>query len=390
MEIRFAQTEDEVEEAMEIINKTFLSYYETKTLNDAYRQCSPAKFTPERFIIALNNKTVVGSYRTIPKKMLLAGIEIDFLGGGEYCIDKSNLGNSTLGIRLYSEATKILSESSYPFGLGSTRRIMGNYFHYFGRIGIDTYAKCKLEKLRITKDPSLPKLEFYEKFHKENLDKYESLRRTAFGEDWGLILRTHNDWEWLGYRIEKLRRYRFFEIFHNDVLVGYFVIVNDRFVEYGLNDINFEKYAKTMVYYLPNLIPIDRLIFCLSPNNRLFQSLGLSNISYTMRYVPDEGISAIGYNKKTLVGFYCEVLTKNRNLSSLSTKFNLGATLAFKYEREQVVPEFEPEKMTKEDTQLLLNSLFLGTYGPFSLLKGSGPFVLPPTFFRINEIDEGM
>ncbi len=388
MEIRIAQTEDEVEAAMELVYRSFpISYYDAKTLKDAHRQYLPNEFAKERFIVALENNQIVGTYRAFPKKMIIAGIETDYLGGGHYCIDKINVKVKTLGIKLYNEATKILSKSSYPFGVGSTRRVLGNYYYWLGRIGIDTYAKCKIEKLRILNRSSLPQLKFVEKFNQNNVDKYESLRKHTYLFDWVMILRYKDDWRWIGYKVRKLKLYKFFEIYHNNDLIGYFITANNSFVDYGLENNNFEDYAKAMVCSVSNIIPIELLTFHLSPQNRLLKSLGLTNISYSMRYVPDEGISAIAYNKVNLVNLFCDVVSNLREKSRVDSNFKLGYKLSFRCEALKIKPAFNPDKMSKEETQLLLNNLFLGTCGPFSLNNFDGPSDLPYTFHRINDID---
>lgn len=389
MEIRIPQNQEEIEAAVELSCKYFpLSYSEAMALKTAMREYLPGDFTKDNFIIAVDKGRVVAVLRYYPRKMIIADVEFDVLGLTDYCVDKSCIEDPTFGVNFYIKCGEMLRQGKYPFALGSARKIMSNYYYRFGHISCDSYCKCTIEKLKLPPSASIQDVEFEEVFNEENIGRYESLRRESFSSEWGLVIRTDNSWQWIGYQITHLKKYRFFEITKDSKLIGYFIIQGDNCIDYGLLASQYETYARAMISFISNNIVEDHLGLHFSPSNRLFQTLGLSNVAYTMRYVPDEGIIALGLNKKKSVDIFCRVVANARTKLKLEDKdFVLGSELSFRCRNKQVVPAFDPQEMKRKDEQILLNSLFLGTYGPFSLLNYGGPPILPPTFFRINDLD---
>jgi len=107
-----------------------------------------------------------------------------------------------------------------------------------------------------------------------------------------------------------------------------------------------------------------------------------------MRYVPDEGIVALGLNKEKLVEVFCKVAS---NVGSVKkdriSEFIIADNLQYTIENERIHPAFDPKEMKRQDEQVVVNSLFMGTFGAFSLQNYAGPPTIPPTFFRFNELD---
>jgi hypothetical protein len=389
MEIRKALTSEEVEAAIDLSSKSFpISYFDARSLRDAMRSYLPQDFIPERFIIGIDNGKIIAVYRSYPRKISIAGIEVKILGLADYCIDKFHKNNKMLGVTFHKECSRILKQSNYPFGMGSARRTMSNYYYALGYISNDAYCKCKIEKLKVHYDSSLKEIKFVEVFNEDHIDAYDLLRSNSFASEWSMVLRTKDYWRWIGYQAKHLREYRFIEMIEGTKLVGFFVVSDNNCLDYGLDDSEFERYSKAMVIFLSKIVPIDKLTFNISPRNRLFRSLGLSNLSYSMRFVPDEGIVALGLNREKLLNIFCKVTTKMRIQLQLNhDDFVLGNNLSFKWKNNQFFNTFRTETMTRKDENILLNCLFQGTYGPLCILHYNGPFIIPPTFFRINDLD---
>ncbi|OGL46122.1 MAG: hypothetical protein A2W05_09710 [Candidatus Schekmanbacteria bacterium RBG_16_38_10] len=387
MEIRTAQTQNEVEEALEMLCKFFPpSYYEHKTMKNIMRQYLTEDFTPQCMIVGVDNNRIVAVFRYYPRRMIIAGVEFEILGLSDYCIDSSYSNNTIVGVNFLMKCCEMLKETQYPLAIGSARRIMSNYYYRFGFIGCNSYCKCKIETLKL---PSTPKqnIQFNETFNEINIENYERLRRETFSSEWGLIIRTTDFWRWIGHQISHFKKYRFFEIQRDSKLVGYFIISGNDFIDYGIESAEFETHIYELFSFLWTIINKDNLVINLSPNNKIFRSFGLSNLSYTMRFVPDEGVIAIGLNKEKLVALFSSIVSNScTGLYSLNS-FTIGDSLNFIYSDGKLTATFEPDKMKRKDEQILLNSLFQGTYGPLSLMNFGGPHVIPPTFFRINDLD---
>ena len=388
MEIRRAQTEEEVKAAVELSCKYFpISYSEAKQLKDAMCEYLPEDFRSGCFIVAIDHGRIAALLRYYLRRMVIEGVDFPVVGLSDYCVDQPYLGKTLFGVRFYMECLSILRKLRYPLALGSARRIMSNYYYRFGHVSSDCYCRCKIEKLQLSRQT--PKdLQFIEGFNGENIEAYESFRREAFSSEWGMIIRTREFWQWIGHQVADLGKHRFFEIRDGSDVVGYFIITGDSFIDYGLSTANFENYAPAMMSFLAELIPISRLVLNLSPANRVFQSLGLSNISYSMRYVPDEGIISLCLDREMLIEVFCKILENVRTKYVLGwDEFRIGDNLHFVNSGNKVSASFDPGKISRKDEQIVLNSLFSGTYGPFSLLNYSGPGAIPPTFFRINDLD---
>src|SRR3972149_995265 len=173
MEIRTAQTQNEVEEALEMLCK-FLqpSYYEHKTMKNIMRQYLTEDFTPQCMIVGVDNNRIVAVFRYYPRRMIIAGVEFEILGLSDYCIDSSYSNNTIVGVNFLMKCCEMLKETQYPLAIGSARRIMSNYYFRFGFIGCNSYCKCKIETLKL---PSTPKqnIQFNETFNEINIENYE-------------------------------------------------------------------------------------------------------------------------------------------------------------------------------------------------------------------------
>ena len=387
MEIRIARSNEEREAALELSYKYFpISYFEAKEIKTKMRHYLPSDFELMCFIVAIENGKVLAVLRFYPRKMIIAGVEFEALGITDYCVDKTCHKNETLGVKFLIKCSEILRKTKYPLALGSARRVMSNYYFRFGFVGCDSYCKCRIEKLKLPR-LSPENIIFTEVFDEGNIDTYELMRRKTFSSEWGLVIRTRDFWRWIGYQATKLKKYRFFEITRGSKLVGYFVISDVNLIDYGLCNEEFQLHSQAMMCFLSEMIG-DSLCLNFSPSNRLFQSLGLSNLCYTMRYVPDEGIVALGLNKEKLVEIFCKVTSNVGNISKNRIgKFIIANNLRFISKNEKIHPAFDPKEMKRQDEQVVLNSLFMGTFGAFSLQNYAGPPIIPPTFFRINDLD---
>lgn len=387
MEIRIAQTQDEVEEALELSYKSFpISYFEAKALKDAMRKYLPQDFTPECFIIAKNAGRIIAVFRSYQRKMIIADVGFEILGLADYCIDSSYSNGNILGAKILIKCCEMLRESRYPLAIGSARKIMSNYYYRFGFIGCSSYCKCKIESLKLSFSPK-NNIQISETFNERNIPQYEALRRETFSSEWGFIIRTIDFWRWIGHQILHFKKYRFFEIQKDSKLAGYFIISGNDFIDYGIESAEFETYIYEMISFLLTIINKDSLVINLSPKNKIFRSFGLSNLSYTMRFVPDEGVIALGLNKEKLVALFSSIVTNSLNELYNSSSFTIGNSLKFICNNGKVMSAFDPKQMRRKDEQVLLNCFFQGTYGPFSLMNFKGPPVIPPTFFRINDLD---
>jgi hypothetical protein len=388
LEIRYARHEREVDDAIELSCHSFsIPYEEMKKIKVAMRYYLPDDFRPERFIVGVKDGAIVAVHRHYLRTILIGGVNIDILGLADYCIDKSKVDN-LFGVGFYMRCCEMLRKSIYPFALGSARRAMENYYYRFGHIGNDSYCKCRAEKLKPVDNIEHRRLELCEHFDANRIADYEEFRKNAFSSEWGMVLRSTNFWKWIGCEVVSFNKFRFFEAFDKDTLVGYAIISHNNCIDFGLREEGFEGYAYSLVEQLSRIISLEELIFNISPANRLFASLGTSNLSYSMRYVPDEGIVALGLNRIKLVETFCGVLEKNANsLDRSSSTIVIGEDMRFSMDKGKMIPLFDPMRIKRTDEQLILNNLFLGTYGPFSLARFSGPRILPPTFFRINDLD---
>lgn len=391
MEIKLASTQKEIDEAADLSCKSFpLSYFEAREARRVMCQFLPDDFKKNNFIVAVDKKKVVAVLRYFSRKMKMLDVEFDVIGLTDYCVDKDNVDDPIFGFKFLGACYGILKKTAYPLALGSARRVMANYYYGFGHIGSDCYCKCRIEKL------SLPevfekKVKFIENFKEANIAAYEKKRRNAFSSDWAMVKRGEDFWRWIGYNSTgsaHKKKYRFFEMIERSKLVGFVIISANSCVDYGIGNKNFEMYTRALIKFLAETIPLDRLVLHFSPTNRIFKTLGLSNISYMMRYVPDEGVLALGLNKDALVRLFCRILENARRRFEYSWKdLTLSDVLSFRWTGEKVIPGFQSGQMKRRDEQILANCLFSGTVGPFSLLNYDGPIAIPPTFFRINDLD---
>lgn len=388
MEIKLASTQKEIEEAIDLACKSFpFSYFEAKELRQAMRQFLPDDFTKKNFIVAVDKKRVIAVLRYFFRKMKMLDVEFDVIGLTDYCLDKNNAVDPTFGVLFWDTSCNILKKTNYPLALGSARRVMANYYYAFGHIGSDCYCKCRIEKLRLP-EVSENKVEFIESFKKFNIPAYERMRQAAFSSEWAMVMRSEDFWQWIGYNSTHKNKYRFFEMIENSELVGFVIISGDSCVDYGLAEKSFEIYARLLIKFLAKTIPLGRLVLNFSLSNRIFKTLGLSNMNYMMRYIPDEGTMALGLNKDALTQLFCRILENARRRFNYSwNDLKLNDVLSFYWRDGRVSPGFGPGQMKRKDEQVLANCLFLGTCGPFSLLNSNGPSAIPPTFFRINDLD---
>lgn len=387
IEIRYPVSKKEVSEAIEVACKSFpVNYFEAKSLKSAMIKFLPEEFTPKNFIIAAEGKRIVGILRFFRREIIISTVKFDILGLTDYCVDKSQVKDPIFGVRFLLKCCEMLRETDYALACGSARKSMLNYYYPFGFIGCDSYCSCSIEKLKIS--GSVPPVKFEEVFHEQNIGRYEAFRLQSNSSEWGMICRNKNYWRWIGFQAKELEKIRFFEIKEGSQLIGYFVISGNKFVDYGIMDNNVGAYIHAMIKYLLEEIPPEDLRLQISPANKLFRYLGLSNISYSMRHVPDEGIIALGLNKKKLVEVFCRILSSiYRGFGFKDDVVTFSKAASFRWTRGELMPMFEPDNLKKKDEQVLLNSMFLGTYGPFSLLNYEGPRVLPPTYYRMNELD---
>jgi len=264
---------------------------------------------------------------------------------------------------------------------------MSNYYYRFGFVTCSAYCQSTIEKLKLGR-PADKDLDVLRGYNEENLKTYESLRQCTFQSEWGMVIRTEPFWRWIGYQISHLHKYDFFQIMSGDLLVGYFISSESQIVDFGFSDSEFDGCVSKMLTFLSERNKKESLTLRVSLSNKIFRSMGLSNISHQMRYVPDEGIICLGLNSKNLVHLFCRIVSKyNEREGKLAGEFSLGKHLAFRFTSEGLEPLFDPFKIDRCDVQSLVSGLFLGTYGPLSLDHFSGPPILPPTFFRFNDLD---
>ncbi len=388
MKIEWGKTEDDVREAIDISCRSFpLSFYDAKERINIRRQLFADEYKPENFIICREGKKITAALRVYPRTMRVGNSEFQVLGLADYCVDRENNRNPLLGIKFYKECVRMMSDLSYPIAMGSGRRVMGNYYYRFGHVGCDTYCRVKLEKLDqacVAKDHMIVLREF---FDRDKIDSYEKFRRDSFSTEWSLVLRKSNFWYWIESRIYN-KEFSFFEILDDDKCIGYCILQHDAIIDYGMEKSMFSSAIGSFISEVIKKTSAPNLSFHLSPKNRLFRSIGLSNVSYTMRYVPDEGIVALGLNRKLLVELFCDIASNCLKESNTKLKeVNFNTDLQFIVENESINPLFDPTKINVSNTQLLLNFIFQGTSGPFSMINFSGVNLIPASFNRMNDID---
>ena len=385
-DVRQAESIEEVDRALELIYKSFpIGYFASKRLKQNLRCFLPNDFAPDRFVLAIDNNQIIGAFRLTERQLVIGNELVSVIGTTDYCIDYDyqDTEGAVIGFDFYVKGCELIRKWPYPLVLGSARRVIANYYQWFGWTSCHTYNECKIESLNI-KRPKVKDVDIKEQFIEENIDIYEAHRLSSLEGEWGYFLRSDGFWKSIGHLVS-LNKYRFFEIIHGQKVCGFFITQGSNVLDYGINSGGYLLYATSMLFFLQDTFH-ENIVLKISEKNRLLSVLGLSHVQLFSRFVPDEGVMAMCLDKKKLVDLFCKV-AENQREHIKKNNFKLNNRLVFSSNsNEKIKPVFNIDKITKKDEQILINSLFLGTMGPHSLL-GKECSMIPPTMFRINELE---
>ena len=307
--IRFAKNKREINDAIELICRSFPARYkkEVKFKQLAWLNTIPKDFKLKNFILAIKNKTVVGVFHVNERTLKLGGFKIKILATTDFCIDKSIINNKNFGILFFEKGLNILRELNYPLIMGSARRKLENFYSWYGFTSCNSYSAVEIEKIdySVLNTHGIIK----ENFNPKLISFYEKLRVSILSDEWNHFLRKKNFWRLLQKYINK-KKFKFIEIYKNKKIIGFAIIKkNNTILDFGYINNKETLYFGTLFKYLLKRKDY-KITFNISPNNNIFNKLGLIHLGYFSRRIPNEGYVAKILNLKKFIDIFCRIFEK--------------------------------------------------------------------------------
>ncbi|MBU3598262.1 hypothetical protein [Polynucleobacter bastaniensis] len=376
IEIKFGSTSEDVRQALELYSISFPGGYTKNNLITQKRaQIIQDDYIPSRFIIAKKNFKVVACIRYSIRKIKLGNINFDIIGIGDYCVSKIDSIQPFYGITFLNKSLAILSKLNFPLGIGSGRKIMENYYARFGFITASSYAKCFIEKI----EPGYllsPKAYCKECFFYNRIHEYEKARINTAKNDWGLIHRSTEQWQWILYQVSEMNLYKFIEIMIGNKFIGYFISNKNQVLDFGFLPEFYEDCCKAM---LGELIKFSKeneqqAVLPISFDHPAIQFMKGVHLRFEHRFIPNEGIMTVPLNPVLLLDIFSAVsgFSPEKILKDL-----------FGVHREFTAPC----DLTKVELSIIANGLFMGTVPPFFVGNKISEKIIRRTFHRINDLD---
>ena len=248
--IRFAKNKREINEAIELICRSFPARYkkEVKFKQLAWLNTIPKDFKLKNFILAIKNKAVVGVFHVNERTLKIGGFKIKILATTDFCIDKSIINNKNFGILFFEKGLNILRELNYPLIMGNARRKLENFYSWYGFTSCNSYSAVEIEKI----DYSVLNTQgiIKENFNPKLISFYEKLRISILSDEWNHFLRKKNFWRLLQKFINK-KKFKFIEIYKNKKIIGFAIIKkNNTILDFGYINDKETLYFGTLFKYL--------------------------------------------------------------------------------------------------------------------------------------------
>jgi hypothetical protein len=386
-EIRAARSTAEVRDALELICRSFpISYEEAAARKSAWQATIPEDFEPERFVIAAVDGRVAGAFHLNERRMSIGGVETDVLATTDYCVDKTAVPDPAFGVNFYIEGLKLIRGWPYPIVMGCARRMLTNYYYWFGYGSCHTYSEAHVEKLNVPARAGAG-LAFVERFDEAQVSAYERLRRTACAREWMYFQRKPGFWKFLGHQV-RLGRFRFLEIRSDTELAGFVMTGDGAVVDAGFSASRAGDVVAAVLRQLQSSVPDGRVVLKLSARNAFFDHVGLSHVAFRTRHVPDEGCVARTLDTTRLVDLFCRVLANTRPRGETELSVGWSGRLRFTADPQGAwIPQFESASLGREGERELLNVLFMGDNNQFSLVRHAGRPWGRPTLVHVSETE---
>ena len=268
-QIRFANSESEVNIATEVAAKSFYPKIEdnekAESLKSKWRTdpfCSK-----EYLLVALYRDEIVGGLRTTPFTILRMSQEYSCLGIAEIFVSMNFQG---LGIasHLVDHLISSTKDSKYDMILGVARKKIDGFYLKKGFYGIGSYPEIRINGIRESnKFRSLKSDSFA--FHKVTIDEsMNSLYETCYENVFGRQKRSKADWKKINR--ENLQNGNLcLGIFLRDELVGYLIICEKSILEISFRD--YLNQAK-LIIDLAEFLQVNELKFEISSSHSLLSS----------------------------------------------------------------------------------------------------------------------
>lgn len=375
IEIRFAQSTEEVLQGLELYCENFPGGYDENKFITANRsEILSDDHWPSRAIVAVKNRKVVGFFRYCVREMRLGSVNFEALGVVDYCINKSAVREPLYAVKFLKGCLSLLQTLKYPLAIGSGRRIMESYYSRFGFVTASSYAKCWIEKIPL-RFAAQEGIRCEVQYSESRTQDYEVVRLATAQNDWGMIYRSKAQWQWIIFQASQMKRFDIVDIFVDDAFAGYFITGKEGVLDFGFKPELHAACASAMLNELQKRHKErgDAMMLPVSFEHQIISDLKGVHFRFEHRCIPDEGIMTVPLNP-------CALLDTFSQICGVSPAQALSALFGENRSNPR------SGELTSDELRILANAMFMGTNPPF-FAGNACRNLLPSTWHRMNDLD---